>query len=271
VDERFRHVRITPQAAARMSLYIDSHCHLDLFQDPAKTLDDAPRTVVVLVTELPSQYRLLAVRFRGDKRVRIALGLHPLRAATASALELNQLTRQLANTDYVGEVGLDFSRHGRDTKDDQLKVFDRLLAQPALRHKVVTVHSRGAEAAVIERLRSAGAIAILHWYTGPARLIPEALDAGMYFSVNPAMLRAEKGKALIAQLPHDRVLTESDGPFAKAHGRQAGPVDMARLVSNVARIWGAAPGEACQQIYDNMARLYTATVGADPRHPNACG
>jgi len=265
VDERFRHVRITPQAAARMSLYIGTHCHLDLFPDPARTLDDAPHTVVVLATELPSQYRLLAVRFRGDNRVRVALGLHPLRAATASALELNQLTRQLANTDYVGEVGLDFSRHGRDTKDAQLKVFDRLLAQPSLRHKVVTVHSRGAESVVIERLRAAGVVAILHWYTGPARLIAEALDAGLYFSINPAMLRSEKGKALVASLPHDRALTESDGPFAKVHGHEAAPADMATLASELARAWGMQLDEACDQIYGNMARLYAATVGTDPR------
>jgi TatD DNase family protein len=249
-----------------MSLYIDTHCHLDLFPDPARTLDDAPHTVVVLATELPSQYRLLAVRFRGDKRVRVALGLHPLRAATASALELNQLTRQLANTDYVGEVGLDFSRHGRDTKDAQLKVFNRLLAQPTLRHKVITIHSRGAEAAVIERLRTADVVAILHWYTGPARLIDEALDAGLYFSINPAMLRTEKGKALVATLPHDRALTESDGPFAKAHGHQAAPADMATLASELARAWGMQPDEARDQIYSNMARLYAATVGTDPRH-----
>lgn len=247
-----------------MSLYIDTHCHLNLFRDPPKTLDGAPQTVVVLVTELPSQYRLLAVRFRGDRRVRVALGLHPLQAATASALELSQLTRQLANTEYVGEVGLDFSRHGRDTKDAQLKVFDRLLAQPALRHKVVTVHSRGAEAAVIERLKAAGVVAILHWYTGSVRLTADALAAGLYFSINPAMLRTEKGKALIAALPHDRVLTESDGPFAKAHGRQAAPADMTMLVSELAQAWGVLPHEVREQIYGNMARLYAATVGTDP-------
>lgn len=244
-----------------MSLYIDTHCHLDLFRDPLKTLDDAPRTVAVLVTELPSQYRLLAVRFRGDRRVRVALGLHPLKAATASALELSQLTRQLANTEYVGEVGLDFSAHGRDTKAEQLRVFDRLLAQPALKHKVITVHSRGAEAVVIERLQAAGVIAILHWYTGPARLIDEALAAGLYFSINPAMLRTEKGKVLIANLPHDRTLTESDGPFAKARGHQAAPADMAALVTEIARIWGRQPDEVREQVYDNMARLYAATVG----------
>jgi TatD DNase family protein len=166
---------------------------------------------------------------------------------------------------YVGEVGLDFSRHGRDTKEAQEKVLERLLAQPAIRHKVITVHSRGAEGAVIERLEAAGVIATLHWYTGPDRLIAEALEAGLYFSINPAMLRTEKGKALIAKLPHDRVLTESDGPFAKAWGHPAGPTDMARLVSEVAQLWGVAPDEARGQIYNNLARLYAATVGTASR------
>ena len=249
-----------------MTLYVDTHCHLDLFRDPQRALDDAPQTVVVLATELPSQYRLLAVRFRGNRQVRVALGLHPLRAATATALEVSQFVRQLPNAEYVGEVGLDFSAHGRDTKAEQLKLFDRLVAQPSFRYKIVTVHSRGAEGAVIERLKSVGVPGILHWYTGPSRLVAEALAAGLYFSINPAMLRTEKGRALIAALPHERTLTESDGPFAKVRGHQAGPADMASLVMEVARIWGIEPDDARRQMYDNMARLYAATVGADPQH-----
>ena len=248
-----------------MSLYLDTHCHLALYSDPVKTLESAPETVVVVATELPSQYRLQAVRFRGDRRVRVALGLHPLRAATAGALEVSQLVRQLANTEYVGEVGLDFSTHGKDTKAAQMRVFDRLLAQPVLRHKVVTVHSRGAESVVIERLRSAGVAAILHWYTGPLGLIEEALAAGLYFSINPAMLRSEKGRKVIAAVPRDRALTESDGPFAKSHGHPAGPADMRVLVSDLAEVWGASPEDARDQLYDNLADLYAATVGGAPR------
>ena len=241
-----------------MTLYVNSHCHLDQFQDPRQVLDHAPETVVVLATELPSQYRLLSVRFRGDRQVRVALGLHPLRAATATALEVSLFVRQLPNAEYVGEIGLDFSAHGKDTKAAQLQLFDRLLAQPSFRYKVVTVHSRAAEAAVIERLNAAGALAILHWYTGPARLVPEALEAGLYFSINPAMLRTEKGRALIAALPHDRALTESDGPYAKMRSHQAGPADMASLVTEVARIWGMESDGVRRQMYDNMAAIYAA-------------
>lgn len=243
-----------------MSSYVDTHCHLDLFADPAAALDGAPNTIVVAVTELPSRYRLVAARFRHDHRVRVALGLHPLRAASAGAIEEGLLIRQLDRADYVGEVGLDFSTHGRDSKHAQLRIFDRLLAEPSLRRKVVTVHSRGADRGVIERLRDAGVIAILHWYTGATRLVDDALAAGMYFSVNPAMLRTEKGRAVIAALPADRVLTESDGPFAKVGTRTTGPHDVARVVRTLAERWHVSNDDARQVVHDNLAALYSATV-----------
>lgn len=251
----------TSTVAPLMASYIDTHCHLDLFPNAARALDGAPDTVVVAVTELPSRYRLLSTRFRHDHRVRVALGLHPLCAATAGALEEGLLVRQLARTDYVGEVGLDFSKQGRESRRAQLRVFDRLLAEPTLRRKVVSVHSRGADHAVIERLRDARVKAILHWYTGPRRLIDEALSSGMYFSINPAMLRTERGRFVIAALPIDRVLTESDGPFAKIGGRTTEPKDIASLVAALAKQWKMTSGDACQTVHDNLALLHATTVG----------
>lgn len=245
-----------------MTGYLDAHCHLDLYDEPGKTLDAAPDTIVVAVSELPSRFRLLEARFRKDRRVRVALGLHPLRAGTAGPIEEGQLIRLLPRTEYVGEVVLDFSRHGRDTKTGQLRVLDRLLAEPALRHKVVTVHSRGAEKLLVDRFADAKVTAILHWYTGPPALVERALEAGFYFSINPAMLRTEKGRATVSALPTERVLTESDGPFATVGSRPAAPADMARLVMELARRWDIDPSAVTQMVHDNMARLYAATVRA---------
>lgn len=245
-----------------MTSYVDTHCHLDKFEDSTRTLDDAKSTLVVAVTELPSQYRLLSARFRSDGRVRLALGLHPLRAATAGAFEEGLLIRELEWTDYVGEIGLDFSREGSSSRLAQLRVFDRILAEPTLRRKIVTVHSRGAEFDVVERLRDARIPAILHWYSGPGRLVDRALEAGMYFSINPAMTRTQRGRLLVAALPSDRVLTESDGPFAKVGGRPATPRDMVALVAELASRWGATDVEARQVVHDNFATLHAATVGS---------
>jgi TatD DNase family protein len=114
---------------------------------------------------------------------------------------------------------------------------------------------------VIERLRVAGVLAILLWYSGPLGLVAEALAAGLYFSINPTILRTEKGRRVVAALLHDQVLTESDGPFAEAHGHSAGPADMKRLVSDLADLWQTIPDAVRDQIYDNLASLYAATAG----------
>jgi TatD DNase family protein len=251
-----------------MISYVDTHCHLDLFTNPVGALDNAPNTVVVAVTELPSRYRLLAARFRQDRRVRVALGLHPLRAASAGAMEEGLLVRHLAQAEYVGEVGLDYSKGGRDSKQAQLRIFERLLAEPSLRQKVVTVHSRGADRDVIERLRDAEVVAILHWYTGSPRLIDEALAAGLYFSINPAMLRTEKGRATIEALPTDRVLTETDGPFAKIGARTTTPHDIRVVVAALAKRWQSTENDARRLIHDNLASLYEATVGGSRKAPD---
>lgn len=252
-------------SVTHVTTYVDSHCHLDLFPDPRAILDSSPNTVVVAVSELPSRYRLLDARFRNDRRVRSALGLHPLRAATAGPLEEGQLIRLLASAEYVGEVGLDFSKHGRDSREAQLRIFDRLLGEPALKRKVVTVHSRGAERLVIERLEEAGVNAILHWYTGPPSLVDRALAAGLYFSINPAMLRTARGKTVIAAIPPDRALTESDGPFSKTRGRPSGPADIPSVVAHLADLWGGDRADAQSVVHRNLANLYAATVtGEEP-------
>lgn len=243
-----------------MTAFVDVHCHLGNFPNPAKILEQAPNTIIVAVTELPSHYSLLEKRFGNDKRVRVALGLHPLRAATATLIDEGQLIRYLSSTEYVGEVGLDFSKAGVESKSKQLRIFDRLLAEPILRRKVVSVHSRGAEKTTIDRLAISGIRGILHWYTGPVRLIDSALDAGLYFSINPSMFRTQKGRDAIANIPKNRVLTESDGPFAKNFGRHGEPRDMPSTILSLAKHWHVPPEEAHETIFNNFAALYAATV-----------
>jgi TatD DNase family protein len=211
--------------------------------------------VVVAVTELPSAYQRLALRFGSRPTMRLALGMHPLRARLATALELTLFTRLLDRTDYVGEIGLDGSREGHSTLREQRKIFEYLLGQPRIRTKILTVHSRGAEAETIERLADAHVTAILHWYTGALGHIDTALDAGLYFSVNMAMLRSRSGLRVLAAVPPDRVVTETDGPYTKIAGRASQPSDIPQTVLALSRTWNEEPDQARARIFATMAAL----------------
>ncbi len=240
---------------------LDTHCHLDAYPDPTRVLEAAAAAGVhlVAVTNTPDGYRRLATLLPCSGPAHPALGLHPLHAGQLGMGGVLRFSRQAAGATWIGEIGLDFSAVGRATRDTQLTVFDALLALPQLRVRPVTVHSRGAERVAVERLTDAGTRAVLHWYTGPLGVADDALAAGMSFSVNPAMVVSAKGRTLLARLPHDRVVLETDGPYTGRTGRPCEPADLATLVEDLARLWQTSPAQVRASICENQRRL------TDPR------
>lgn len=236
---------------------IDTHCHIDAYDNPLAVLDEARAAGihVIAVTEDPGKYRLLRTRLGRREGVDVALGIHPLRAGGASPHDLRRFLRLLPQATWIGEIGLDFSRAGAATRSQQLRVFDAILADPQLRTRPVTVHSRGAERETITRLAQAQVPAILHWYTGSLAAVDEALTAGLWFSINPAMTRSKKAAALLQQLPPERVLLETDGPFARCGNRSAVPTDLLGTVDNLARLWDSTIDYAWATITANQQRL----------------
>ena len=179
--------------------------------------------VTVLVTELPSAFQRLSLMVGKRPRVRMALGCHPLRAEQMTGTEKALFLQLVNKTGSSGEIGLDGSQHGKATLPAQRRILDFVLGVPEVRRKVLTVHSRGAEKETIERLAGADVTAILHWYTGALKHIPAALDAGLWFSVNPAMLCSTKGQQTIAAIPEgtdrhrDRRVRSRRSPADRAH------------------------------------------------------
>lgn len=237
--------------------YVDTHCHIDQYKDPLGVLKkaEARGVVCVAVTERPSNFRRLVLRLGARPLVRVAVGLHPMRAASATPMDLALFTQLLDQTEYVGEVGLDGSREGRPTLGKQIKVFEHLLEQPRIRDKVLTVHSRGAAEETIRRLGEARVTAILHWYSGALKHVDTALDAGLRFSINPAMLTSANGMKILSALPKDRVVTESDGPYCRFGSRPAEPSDTPSVVADIAGAWGMGAREAGELIHANMSAI----------------
>jgi TatD DNase family protein len=144
-----------------------------------------------------------------------------------------------------------------------MKLFEHILGQSRIGNKILTVHSRGAEKATIERLSSAQVTGILHWYSGPLGQIDVALDAGLWFSINAPMLRSKNGQKIIRSIQIERIVTETDGPFAKTGRTESQPKDVPRLVTDLAAVWGRPPDEVADQIYSNMKAIASA-AGLDP-------
>lgn len=234
---------------------IDAHCHLDLYRDPLKVAREAERknVLTVAVTNLPSHFAAGRPHVRDMRRVRLALGLHPLLADRHSPEEFRSFRRLLSKTSYVGEVGLDRSREGSGTFSKQLASFRFVLDAMGDTPRFLTLHSRRAESEVLELLAEyAVSRAVFHWYSGPASLVDEIVSAGHYLSVNPAMVRSKKGQKILERTPRDRVLTETDGPHLQVGRRPAEPADVAQVLIYLTKIWGSSPQETERRVRSNL-------------------
>ncbi len=72
------------------------------------------------------------------------------------------------------------------------------------------------------------------------------------------MLRSAKGLRLLELMPRDRVLTESDGPFAQDRGVPIRPWEIDVAVGVIAEVWGTTIAGASQQLDENFKRLTSA-------------
>ena len=194
---------------------IDTHCHFDMMPNPEAYIrqKELAGDTVIGMTNLPSHFQMGFSHIRGYKHVRLALGMHPLLAAE-SKKEVPLFKRLVDQTSYIGEIGLDFSKEGIATKDEQVEVLRDLLSTIRGNKKIVSVHSRRAEKELLVLLSEYEINnVIFHWYSGSVDLIPDILDRGYYFSVNEAMCRSKNGQSVIERIPRERILTETDAPY----------------------------------------------------------
>ena len=236
-------------------MLVDAHCHLDLYPDPKPILEAAraAEAYVIAVTNTPAVFCSTELLVAGFNRIRPALGLHP-ELIPERAQEITLFRSLLTKTRYVGEVGLDYSTVYARYKEKQRAIFGQILEQCAsYLDKVITIHSRRAVNDVLAAVgdKFAGRL-ILHWFTGSVSQVEQAAALGFYFSVNPAMTRSNHGRRLIAAMPVDRVLTESDGPFVTCGSKPATPMDVIKALHFLSGLWQQDLREAADRVRHNF-------------------
>lgn len=234
---------------------IDFHCHLDLYPNPHEVADEIQRRNlgVLSVTNTPSAWAGTAKLASNRPAIRTALGLHPQLARERKS-ELDLFEKFLPETRFVGEVGLDGSPELKEIWEDQLGVFDFILdACARTGDKIVSIHSRRSATAVLERLerRPSIGVPVLHWFSGTKAELGRAVSNDCWFSVGPSMLAGAKGRNLVSGMPRNRVLLETDGPFAQMEGRPLNPWNVERAISQLSELWSMHPDEAMSIVRRN--------------------
>lgn len=236
-------------------MIIDAHCHFDLYPNPVEIIKESERLGIPTIgmTNLPSHFKMGHPHVKTYKKVRLALGMHPLMAENHRK-EFPLFSKYLNLTSYIGEIGLDFSKEGFNTKDIQIESFEKILSIVKGKKKLLSLHSRKAEKKVLALLKKHQIEnAIFHWYSGNLGLIDEIIEAGYYFSINTAMIKSNAGRNRINRIPKERILTETDGPFIKHNKRTVKPKDVKYIVDFLSENYNNNSME--DQIYNNFKTL----------------
>ena len=254
-----------------MVSFIDSHAHLadQAFDGDRETVLARARAagagaVVCIGESIDAARRARAVAQRHTGFVYWTAGVHPHDAAgfdedrDIAALDACLTDGAVA----VGECGLDY-HYDNAPRDAQRAAVRAQVALAARRARPVVIHTRDAEddtRAVVAAAVAAGVIGVLHCYTGSASLASFAIERGWYVSFSGIItFKTFTDDALLALVPRDRVLVESDAPYlapAPHRGRRNEPSWVPLTLARLARARRADPGELAAATAENASRLF---------------
>jgi TatD DNase family protein len=238
---------------------IDTHAHLDALDDPTASLARARAAGVTRVVaigcglESARATRELAAREGG---VFVAAGVHPHQAADG---EDERAVVGDGGVVAVGEIGLDFFRDYAP-RDEQRRVFARQLDLAAEFGKPVIIHCRAAEEETAQMLEGFEGDVILHCFSTPS-LLPVALERAYYvsFAGNITYPKAEELRDAARQIPHERLLGETDCPYLApqpVRGKTNEPAYVVHTVAALAEVRGAEIDALAAQIDANATAVF---------------
>ncbi|MFW2341171.1 TatD family hydrolase [Brevundimonas sp.] len=182
------------------------------------------------------------------------VGVHPHEARHYEDLSIERLV-ELAGREKVvgiGECGLDF-HYDLSPRDAQAAVF-RVHVDAARRTGLpLVVHTREADevmGAILREEMAAGPFKLLmHCYTSGAELAKLAAELGAWFSVSgiATFKAAEDVRAVIHDMPADRIIVETDCPYLAPvphRGRRNEPAYVRHVLDKLAEIRGWSREEA---------------------------
>jgi TatD DNase family protein len=254
-------------------MLVDSHCHLD-FPDFAPDLDAVVQRarragVGAMVSICTRVSRFLEVRAVAERYPEVAcsLGVHPHHAA--DELEQATVDRLVALAGHpkvvgLGETGLDFF-YEHSPRPQQEESFRRHLRACLVTGLPAIVHSRDADTETLDILAEEGAgrglTGLIHCFSGSAAMAERALALGLCLSIS-GIVTFKKAAALrevLAMIPPDRLLVETDAPYLAPiphRGRRNEPAFVVHTADMVARVKGVEAATLAEQTTRTFFRLF---------------
>ncbi|HCE01011.1 MAG TPA: hydrolase TatD [Armatimonadetes bacterium] len=248
----------------------DTHCHLnmaDAFPEPNEAIEASfaagVTQLLVVGIDLPSSRRAVEIADRWEG-VYASVGLHPTEAGSwgrPAARELVDLAKHPKVIAW-GECGLDYHWMTAPAEVQRECLLEQLHLAADLELPAV-LHCRDAHRDLLGLLQSLDAPppVLLHCFSGDAADARRALALGCLLGFDgPLTYRRNAAlRELVASLPRERVVLETDSPFLAPEphrGKPNSPAWLPLINAKLAEVWGVDPEEAAEVTTANARRFF---------------
>jgi TatD DNase family protein len=257
-------------------MLVDAHSHVDRYDLVGEgalesALEEITQHRIFTISnsmDLSSYERNLAIGEMCGLVLPI-FGVHPWNASQY-AHRLEELSEAIEQSPMIGEIGLDYY-FVKDASEypDQRRVFEFFLSAAREQGKIVNLHTKGAEEAVLELLdRYDIPRAMVHWYSGPLDIFRELAARGVYFTIGVEVLYSEHIQTIAQEIPLGQLLTETDNPGGPKEfiGGPGMPVLVREVVQGIAEVRETTVEAITQTVHTNLLQL----IRDDPRLVDTC-
>ena len=215
-------------------MLVDTHCHLDFHQYDddrpeviSRALEAGVRKIIIPAVDLETIPRILALA-DSSNHIYAAVGVHPNSTAN---LPKDWLYRIEEFADHpkviaIGEIGLDYYWDNSPV-DVQKEAF---AAQMELAFDLalpIIIHNRDASADVLDMvknssLRDVEKPGVFHSFLADWDTAVDAVDLGYFlgFTGPVTYKRNDELREIVKEMPIDRLVVETDGPFLAPQTRR---------------------------------------------------
>ena len=207
-------------------MLVDSHCHLDFpdFESERdaivqRAIDAGVGRMVTICTRVARFDEIRAIAEQYDP-VYCSVGTHPHNADEELDVTVDALVQLTGHPKVVavGEAGLDYyyDNAPREAQARGLRTHIDAARETGL---PLVIHARDADddmAAILREGHAAGAFPfVLHCFSSGVELARTGIELGGYVSFSGILTfkRSDELRAVAKELPHDRLLVETDAPY----------------------------------------------------------
>ena len=234
-----------------MQKYIDAHCHILSDAQMHDAVACGVGRFVVNATRTADWNKIVEVS-NLDNLIYGAIGVHPWYVSGWNDGSEKQMCELLKNNPklMVGEIGLDKNRPDLELQES---VFMRQLQIAHDFGRIAHVHCVGAWGKMMDVLRGYDLppAMVFHCFSGAPDLVTELVKLGAYFSFGCGICDEKhiKMRDVVASVPENRILVESDAPDG------AMPDKIPELVAEIAKLRNVALDQMADIIYNNTMGL----------------